>query len=302
MRKLAFGYSTRCNIRCAHCVADDQRTHHHTMELQQALATVISLASAGVRGISFTAGEPLLYLDDICQLLQCCREHGIYSRVVTNGFWAATTEKGAEVTERLKESGLCQLRMSSSRYHQAHIDIENIIHGARGCEACDLDYFVSFVTDFSGADDDHELLLRHNNIRYFPEPMIYAGRARTFPRQRLFNDYHANRCSMNPYLTPELDLYACCDAGSHFTTTNVFYLGNLQSESAHDLFSRSEQNLLYQGIRTSGLSALASMAGMAASEIVTYRKCDLCKKLFNSPETLSFITDALVNNSHMVCR
>jgi hypothetical protein len=46
------------------------------------------------------------------------------------------------------------------------------------------------------------------------------------------------------------------------------------------------------GIRSMGITTIASFAGMRARDIVTYRKCDLCKKLFNSPQTLKILQDA----------
>jgi hypothetical protein len=35
------------------------------------------------------------------------------------------------------------------------------------------------------------------------------------------------------------------------------------------------------------ITDIASYTGMNAREIITYRKCELCRKLFNAPETLT---------------
>jgi hypothetical protein len=40
-----------------------------------------------------------------------------------------------------------------------------------------------------------------------------------------------------------------------------------------------------------GVTAIASFAGMKARDIVTYRKCELCKRLFDSPETLKILQE-----------
>jgi hypothetical protein len=82
-------------------------------------------------------------------------------------------------------------------------------------------------------------------------------------------------------------MYACCDAGSHFPATNFFYLGNLSKNTLEQLFAKSETDRLYNLIRTMGISNIASFSGMKAREIITYSKCDLCRKLFDSPETLA---------------
>ena len=82
-------------------------------------------------------------------------------------------------------------------------------------------------------------------------------------------------------------MYACCDAGSHFPETNFFYLGNLSDNTMEQLFTKSETDRLHNLIRTMGITNIASFTGMKAREIITYSKCELCRKLFNSPETLT---------------
>lgn len=292
MRKIAFGYSTRCNVKCEHCVAADESIEPKKMELVQAQKIIAEMANAHVAGISFTAGEPLLYLNDISKLIALCLKHKIYTRVVTNCFWAKTPERAESFIVKLKESGLSQMRMSYSRWHQKNIDRRNIVNAAKSCQRIGMDYFISFVTDFSDEDVPVEDYLRDHGLRFFPEPVIFSGRAQTLTRSPIRTDFQANCCAMNPYLSPDLDMFACCDAGSHFTKTNFFHLGNLQNNTLDGLFRKHETNSLYNHIRQLGISAIASFAGMRAQEIVQYRKCELCEKLFNSPDTLNNLEKA----------
>lgn len=294
MRKIAFGYSTRCNIRCAHCVAAGEVVREQKMDLARAKEAICELAEAGVTGISFTAGEPFIYFDDLLELVDLCRQWKIYSRIVTNSFWAKSPEKAIKKIFMLKESGVSQLRLSYSRWHQQHVSRQNVLNAAKGCKTLGLDYFISFVTDFSKDDESYEQFLRDNKLKFFPEPVIYAGRADSFGRRELFTDYQENRCAMNPYLAPNMDMYACCDAGSHFDTTNFFLLGNLKNSSVDQLFKKSENCPLYNCIRRIGISSIASFAGVKSREIVTYRKCELCKKMFDSPEMLQRLEEVAV--------
>lgn len=286
MRKLAFGYSTRCNLRCEHCVATDDIPDNGKMELARALELVDQLAEAGVGGLSFSAGEPLLYFDEIVALVNRCRQKEIYSRIVTNCFWAKTAAAAAAVVAALQENGLNQLRLSCSRWHQKNIDRNQVLHAARSCRKLGLPYYISFVTDFSREDAPYEEFLRSHGLTFFPEPVIYAGRAGSFGRRRIRTDYQANCCEMNPYLTPELAMYACCDAGSRFSQTNFFYLGDLAAKSIAELFVKSETDRLFNLIRTMGLTNIASYLGLPSREIITYSKCELCRKLFDCPATV----------------
>jgi MoaA/NifB/PqqE/SkfB family radical SAM enzyme len=262
------------------------------MELAKAKEIISDMAMAGVTGISFTAGEPFIYYDDLLEMVNLCREKKIYTRIVTNSFWAKTPEKAEQLLSTLKQCGLSQLRLSYSRWHQQHVPRRNILNAAHGCITTGIAYFISFVTDFSEEDDEYEQFLRNNKLKFFPEPVIYAGRADSFERKAIFTDYQENRCAMNPYLAPDLSMYACCDAGSHFNNTEFFRLGNLKDQSIDQLFAKSETNPLYNCIRSMGVTAIASFVGMKARDIVTYRKCELCKRLFDSPKTLKILQDA----------
>ncbi len=292
-RNIAFGYSTTCNVKCDHCVAATGSYSNAKMDFNKAKAIIEEMAGCNVNGISFTAGEPLLFLNDISELIRLCKNNGIYTRVVTNGFWAKTTEHSDRVVSALLQSGLAQLRISFSRWHQKNIDQGNIINAVSSCKKLGLDYFISFVTDFSKNDDELETFLRNNRIKFFPEPLIYFGRAEEFNHQEVFTDYCPHICQMNPYLTPELDMFACCDAGSHFTRTGFFYLGNRNDHTIDEMFKKKESNSLYNQIRTAGLTYMASFLGFKASEIVKYRKCELCEKLFNSLENVCALEKAV---------
>ncbi len=141
-------------------------------------------------------------------------------------------------------------------------------------------------------EDDIEQFLRDRHVKFFPEPVIYFGRAGRFRRQRVSTDYRLNLCPMNLYLSPELDMFACCDAAHRFSETDFLYLGNLCSDSIDALFRKSETHALYHLIRTMGLSNIASYLGFKASEIVQYRKCELCETLFNAKENLRILTES----------
>ena len=290
-RKIAFGYSIQCNANCEHCVAAEDSVKNEKMDITRAKTIISEMVSAQVKGVSFTAGEPLLFLGDIVELVRMCKRNEIYSRVVTNGFWAKTPHRADSVVSELKTAGLSQLRISYSRWHQKHVDRENIVFAARSCQKLALDYFISFITDFSEEDELYEQYLRENRLRYFPEPVIYFGRAGDFDRPKIFTDYQANQCDMNPYLSPELDMFACCDAGSRFDQTGFMYLGNLKDSSIESLFQKYEQNRLYHAVRMAGLTPLASSLGIPSNEIVTYRKCELCERLFNSKENLTKLNE-----------
>ena len=140
-------------MKCGHCVAAEGSPGADKMDFVRAKEIIEEMADARVTGISFTAGEPLLFKDDLSGLIRVCRQNRIYTRVVTNGFWAHGSDHAEKIVSALVESGLSQMRISTSRWHQENVDRENIVRAAAACVKQGLDYFVSFITDFSGVDD-----------------------------------------------------------------------------------------------------------------------------------------------------
>ncbi|MFC1817055.1 radical SAM protein [Thermodesulfobacteriota bacterium] len=140
------------------------------MDHDKAKDIIVEMAKAGVGGISFSAGEPFLYFNKIAELVKLCRQIGIYTRIVTNSFWAKTAASSDQLVSELKKNGLCQLRLSYSRWHQKNVNRNNVLNAARSCQKIGLNYFISFISDFSKEDDQHEQFLRNHGLTFSPNP------------------------------------------------------------------------------------------------------------------------------------
>ena len=112
--QLVLQYTDACNARCPQCsMRITERFKRSKMDLDSAKRIIDAAAQRGVRALSFTGGEPLLYLDEIVDLLKHARAAGInFTRTGTNGFLFANPERPdylnrvTETVERLAESGL----------------------------------------------------------------------------------------------------------------------------------------------------------------------------------------------------
>ena len=61
------------------------------------------MAQAGVGGISFSTGEPFLHFKKIAEFVKLCGQIGIYTRIVTNSFWARTAASSDHLVSELKK-------------------------------------------------------------------------------------------------------------------------------------------------------------------------------------------------------
>ncbi len=101
--QLIIQYTDRCNAHCPQCgmrVGNDFR--RRTLDPAETEKIIRAAADKGVTALSFTGGEPFLYLEEICRLATIAGQCGIeYIRTGTNGFLFRHSER-ADFTDRMK--------------------------------------------------------------------------------------------------------------------------------------------------------------------------------------------------------
>ena len=290
MESLAIGYSSKCNNRCAHCIARPAFPDEVKMDFEQAKSIILQANSLGVKKIRFTLGEPFIYTDDIKKLVSLCRGLGITTMIVTNAFWASSLEKSDELVKELIECGLTQLRISASRFHQEKIDLQNVVNAAQSCIRHKMDYYISFITDYSDEDADIEQVLGENGLNYSKESLICFREALRSKKYKLPDNYSPKCGGLDPIVAPDLKAYACCGIGGYFDRTNFFYLGDLKEKKLSEINEAyNKKGKLFGLISSIGLVELAKMAGFDINEAAKMHRCLLCEKLFNSAENIKKI-------------
>lgn len=118
--QLVIQLTDHCNARCPQCgmrvTAPFKRT---TLAVDAIKRTIDAAAARGVQAVSFTGGEPFLFLDALVELLQHAGAAGIaYTRTGTNGFLFQGADKPsfegrvARIAERLAATPLRNLWIS----------------------------------------------------------------------------------------------------------------------------------------------------------------------------------------------
>ena len=81
--------TSRCNIKCRHCIYDCQP--FSTEKLSKFVIKDLVRQAAmlnSLRSVIFTGGEAFLEYENLVESIALCEELGLESSVVTNGFWA----------------------------------------------------------------------------------------------------------------------------------------------------------------------------------------------------------------------
>ena len=87
-RQLVIQISDRCNALCPQCgMRRTSRFERSTLSREEIKKIITAAAHNGVEALSFTGGEPLMYLDELVYLIKYAGDAGIeYIRTGTNGF------------------------------------------------------------------------------------------------------------------------------------------------------------------------------------------------------------------------
>ncbi|MEA1923101.1 MAG: radical SAM protein [Pseudomonadota bacterium] len=102
--QLVIQYTNSCNAFCPQCgMRAGNRIKRSTLKLDEVKKTIDCAAKNSFQALSLTGGEPLLYLNDICTLLDYAGTAGIkYLRTGTNGFYFRNLDNPANL-DRVKK-------------------------------------------------------------------------------------------------------------------------------------------------------------------------------------------------------
>ena len=92
-REVCLFLTLKCNQNCGYChrfLGINELDFNHNKEV------INKVADDGIKNMTFTGGEPLLY-PDIIELLKVAKQKGIKSKIITNGEILATNPKMREI-------------------------------------------------------------------------------------------------------------------------------------------------------------------------------------------------------------
>lgn len=139
--QLIIQYTNRCNADCPQCgMRRSNDITRYTLGIDRARALIDDAAASGVRSLSLTGGEPLLFSDEIVDLINHASAAGIpYVRTGTNGFVFRNSEsadfekKTRRLVEKLADTSLYNFWISidsaSAEKHERIRGLEGVVRG-----------------------------------------------------------------------------------------------------------------------------------------------------------------------------
>jgi MoaA/NifB/PqqE/SkfB family radical SAM enzyme len=309
-REFALMLSRRCNIECRHCGIESTPKIKDKMALDEARRLIVEAALIPEIGkVTFTGGEPFMFPSELEDLLLLCRGLGLGTRVVTNGFWAKTKERGRKLLKQMCDAGLTEINFSADRFHLEFLDPQTLRNALDCAKQLGLTRIVSFV---SNADEDpltefsalygirreelYDLRLLGTDLKRIGEMgrthilvfyggLIGLGRAarecgdelRYFPIDFFPQRQSCMEVVNKPVVYPDGSFQACCCAGGKIKS---FTVGNVRDDTLETLFERMLSRPHFRLINTLGPRALWESVRAQHPEInlpTSYSSiCELC--------------------------
>lgn len=308
-REFALMLTRRCNIECRHCGIESHPRIGEHMPIDVAERLIREAHAIEDFGkVTFTGGEPFMRPDDLEYLVRLCTELGLATRIVSNGFWAKSREKGMAMLGRMRAAGLTEINFSADRFHLEFLAAETLRNALDCAEALGLLRIVSFVStadrepieDFSemyGIAQERIFDLRHildnqelvnsfgqSHILLYYGGLIGLGRAEREAHERHYHPletFKRNRpCGEivnKPVIYPDGSFQACCCAGGKISS---FTVGSVYSESLETLYERMQMRSHFRVINTHGPRVLYDRIAAARPDIELKSEftsiCELC--------------------------
>jgi len=131
-----------CTSTCDHCFlhcSPEARGTFTCEQLRQVFAEIDLIDT--VKTVYFEGGEPLLYYPILLERLRLAARLGLRTGVVTNAYWATSTEDAEAWLRPLRDIGIAELSVSDDDFHQStgkHNPAKSALAAARNLRiSCD---------------------------------------------------------------------------------------------------------------------------------------------------------------------
>lgn len=317
---LTFIYTNKCNSQCPHCCLDCGPDKQDKMSPEFLKNILRSLPDLNIPEFCISGGEPLLYLEEIEDIMALAKSLGLNSQLGTNGFWGVTYDKSYAILERLHSSGLKVLLLSTDKYHQEFVSVDNIYNIVKAAEAIGIK--TKITVNMTGKETENlELIDRFeefNCLLSFKEPKL-IGRARQNVNAEDLSSVsaedkttYANIMGKNvhspcnqvvaPLVTPDKRVWICCGLPSniHYYSDfnlNPLVLGKIEDKTLAEILAENEDNFILKVLLRSGPMGLVKIYEEYSGEKYRFRDryywaCELCCDILGDQQYLDQIEQA----------
>lgn len=257
-----------------------------------------------LKTLVLTGGECMIYKDAVVDAIKHATGLGLSTRIVTNAFWAASSDEAAGTIRELADAGLKEINFSTGDEHSQWVPLRNIAYAT--IAAIDQGFHpiiniethnTSHITtlDFLNQDERLPGLLLANKLEIRNGIWMEFSQNKKVTCRESSVTHRANRCrnlfSIIP-INPYGEIFACC--GLACEQNPYLRLGNINSESVSVIYERAFEDMLKIWLFTDGPESILKSIDNDKNNlnIDKYRNrhiCDLCRILFRDKSNISWL-------------
>jgi hypothetical protein len=306
---LVFSTTYKCPAACTWCGAECGPSQSARLSREDMVAIIDDVFGYGkLRTVVFTGGEPLLLGRDLLACIEHCAQKDLWTRIVTNAYWAKNPRLAQRTIGSLKSAGLSEINLSCDDYHQAYVPLERIKYANEACTEAGMPCLIGHKT-MKGCTITLEYLERYLGselARFDPErknptnnlvstgytvPVLSDG-MELIPDDDIL--YPPADCWTRPcasilqriIITPNKELSICCGMISRQVKEMTF--GTLGPFTLEELIVRAHSDLIVNWLALEGPVGLMHFIHERAPGIRFRQQyvniCHLCGEIFTRPE------------------
>ena len=212
LNKIEFVVTYACTGRCKHCSEGDHTACGERIDPQVATDAVRKIvAEYDIKTVMTFGGEPLLYTDAVCAIMNAAKELNISKRqVITNGYFSKNAQKIRTVAGQLASCGVNDLLLSVDAFHQETIPLDVVKVFATEAKKCGIPIRLSPAWLVSAMDDNPYNRKTREILDSFADLAIPVGEGNViFPEGNALKnlaEYFTGDLPENPYVEDPHDV------------------------------------------------------------------------------------------------
>lgn len=309
---LSIAPTYKCTASCKHCCFRCTPKIPKILDTKKILNYIDEAVTnfTTIKGVVFTGGECFLIEKDLPLLIARANSYKLFTRIVSNAYWAKTYEIAIKRLSPMVESGLKEINFSTGDNHQKFVPLENVINAIKAayklgirsiCVSIETDpcYKFNKATDVIKTDpllssmiEEHSLFtinsawMHFSRTDFINNPPLYSFQKHNIsqPCENIFD---------NIFITPHSQLLSCC--GLTVEYNKYLKIGNLENNSIMDLYKEQCNDLFKIWLHIEGPVAIydkvTKIRGIEKKDFV--HKCAYCLELVKDEENIKVIRDLI---------
>jgi len=291
---LGFVIGAQCNATCEHCgkgYGPTRREALSTDRIVRLMSEAALIADGEPLCFAITGGEPFVRFESLVEIVTHAARLGAEVTCVTNAFWATTDELTVAKLAILRDSGLTELAISVSRFHQRFVPLRRVRRALETAVA------LGIATTLKGAVTKPDLQpggelaewkehLDADEIEIFPVlPYVREGVALPEDVYYRVPGLPENRCP-SEILNVDFNGVArsCCSPGRDDTFLGLGHIDSTPLAEINRRFLQQRKQQILREIGPIAFARAAIAAGLGHHLRDAYAgPCDLCLHVRTDP-------------------